>query len=194
MSGGDRAIRWSTAFAVFGVAAVAAAASYEHAYDLVRAQGEAGWAARMVPLTVDGLIHASSMVLLYAARTRPAGESPRHPPRLHPKGACRLNLQAGRWRIFRHQAPAGQEFADPDEITRATQVATAQLNARAPSPDLGTATARAGVLSGSPTHGRRPDSNHHHRRWHRYVGRRHCAPERSGLRGTAQTGSEKTAT
>ena len=34
MSGGDRVIRWSTALAVLGVAAVAAVASYEYAYDL----------------------------------------------------------------------------------------------------------------------------------------------------------------
>ena len=37
-------IRWSTAGAVVGVAAVAAVASYEHAYALVRAHGETGWA------------------------------------------------------------------------------------------------------------------------------------------------------
>jgi len=48
-----------------------------------------------------------------------------------PKGACWLNLQEGWWRIFRRQALAGQSFADPDEIAHATQVATAQLNARA---------------------------------------------------------------
>jgi Protein of unknown function (DUF2637) len=47
---------------VLGVAAVAAVASYEHAYDLVRMHGESGWTAHMVPLTVDGLIYASSMV------------------------------------------------------------------------------------------------------------------------------------
>jgi hypothetical protein len=35
------------------------------------------------------------------------------------------------WRIFRQQALAGQDFADPDEIAYATRVATAQLNARA---------------------------------------------------------------
>jgi Protein of unknown function (DUF2637) len=64
----DRVIRWSTALAVFGVAAVAAVASYEHAYDMVRAHGESGWTARMVPLTVDGLIYASSMVMLDSAR------------------------------------------------------------------------------------------------------------------------------
>jgi len=57
----DRAIRWTTAGAVIGVAAVAAVASYEHAYVLARAHGETGWTARLVPLTVDGLIYASSM-------------------------------------------------------------------------------------------------------------------------------------
>ena len=66
----DRAIRWTTARTVLGVAAVAAVASYEHAYDLVRAYGEAGWTARLVPLTVDGLIYASSMVVLDSARRR----------------------------------------------------------------------------------------------------------------------------
>lgn len=68
MSGADGVIRWSTALAVLGVAAVAAVASYEHAYDLVRAHGETGWTARMIPLTVDGLIYASSMVMLDSAR------------------------------------------------------------------------------------------------------------------------------
>lgn len=57
MSGGDRVIRGSTTLAVLGVAAVAAVASYEHVYDLVRAHGESGWTAHMVPLTVDGLIY-----------------------------------------------------------------------------------------------------------------------------------------
>jgi hypothetical protein len=55
---------------VLGVAAVAAVASYEHAYDLVRAHGESGWTAHMVPLTVDGLICASSMVMLDSARRK----------------------------------------------------------------------------------------------------------------------------
>jgi Protein of unknown function (DUF2637) len=65
----DRVIRWTTAVAVIDVAAVA---SYEHAYDLVRAHGEAGWTARLVPLTVDGLIYASSMVMLDCARRKVA--------------------------------------------------------------------------------------------------------------------------
>jgi hypothetical protein len=70
MSGADRVVRWSTAGAALGVAAVAAVASYEHAYDLVRAHGESGWTARMVPLTVDGLIYASSMMMLDSARRK----------------------------------------------------------------------------------------------------------------------------
>src|ERR1700728_4144044 len=68
MSVADRVIKWSTAGAVLGVAAVAAVASYEHAYDLVRAHDEVGWTARLVPLTVDGLVYASSMVMLDSAR------------------------------------------------------------------------------------------------------------------------------
>jgi hypothetical protein len=56
--------------AVLGVAGVAAVASYEHDCDLVLAHGEAGWTARTVPLTVDGLIYASSMVMLDSARRR----------------------------------------------------------------------------------------------------------------------------
>ena len=67
MSTADRVIQWSTALAVLGIAGVAAVASYEHAYDLVRAHGAAGWTARLVPLTVDGLIYASSMVMLDSA-------------------------------------------------------------------------------------------------------------------------------
>jgi hypothetical protein len=66
----DRIIRWTTAGAVLGVAAVAAVASYQHAYDLVRLHGESGWTARMIPLTVDGLIYASSMVMLDSARRK----------------------------------------------------------------------------------------------------------------------------
>jgi len=56
-------------------------------------------------------------------------------PRLHqvfiPKGACWLNLQEGWWRLFRRDALAGQDFANPREIDQARRVATAQLNARA---------------------------------------------------------------
>jgi len=55
---------------VVGVAAVAAVASYDHAYALVRGRDEAGWTEGLVPLTVDGLIYASSMVMLDSARRK----------------------------------------------------------------------------------------------------------------------------
>jgi hypothetical protein len=60
MTATEQAIRWSTAGAVVGVAAVAAVAAFEHVYALVRVHGEAGWTGRLVLLTVDGLIYASS--------------------------------------------------------------------------------------------------------------------------------------
>ena len=70
MTAADQVIRWTTAGAVLGVAAVAAVASYEHACALVGAHGEAGLTGRLVPLTVDGLIYASSMVMLDSARRK----------------------------------------------------------------------------------------------------------------------------
>ncbi|MFC4912265.1 DUF2637 domain-containing protein [Actinomadura gamaensis] len=64
----DRLIRATTTLAVALVAVVAAVISYRHAYHLVRAHGETGPTARLVPLTVDGLIWAASMVILDARR------------------------------------------------------------------------------------------------------------------------------
>jgi hypothetical protein len=69
-SGTDRAIRLSTAAAVLAVAGIAAYVSYRHAYAVVRAYGESGITARLEPATIDGLVYASSMVVLYAARHR----------------------------------------------------------------------------------------------------------------------------
>ena len=70
-SGIDRAIRLSTAASVLAVAGIAAYVSYWHAYAVVRAHGESGIIARLEPATIDGLVYASSMlVVLYAARHR----------------------------------------------------------------------------------------------------------------------------
>jgi Protein of unknown function (DUF2637) len=69
-SGIDRAIRLSTVAAVLAVAGIAAYVSYWHAYAVVRAHGETGITARLEPVTIDGLVWASSMVVLYAARHR----------------------------------------------------------------------------------------------------------------------------
>jgi len=66
----------------------------------------------------------------YSTRTWLA-DHPRIQHAFIPKRACWLNLQEGWWRLFRREALAGETFADPGEITLATRVATARLNARA---------------------------------------------------------------
>jgi hypothetical protein len=53
---------------VCAVAAFAAVISYSHIYGLGRAHGQDGTAARLLPLSVDGLILAASLVLLHEAR------------------------------------------------------------------------------------------------------------------------------
>ena len=55
---------------MLAVVAIAAYVSYWHAYVVVRAHGETGITARLKPATIDGLVYASSMVVLYAARHR----------------------------------------------------------------------------------------------------------------------------
>lgn len=65
---GDRVLRASAAIVVLAVAAFAAVVSYSHIYDLGRAHGQAGVAARLLPLSVDGLILAASLVMLLEAR------------------------------------------------------------------------------------------------------------------------------
>ncbi|MFC7382840.1 DUF2637 domain-containing protein [Sphaerisporangium rhizosphaerae] len=68
MSRADAWIRWSTAAVVTLLAVVAGIVSYRHALEVVRLHGEDGFTAYLVPATVDGLIYASSMVLLDCAR------------------------------------------------------------------------------------------------------------------------------
>ncbi len=65
---GDRVIRFATAAVVCAVAAFAAVVSYSHIYGLGRVHGQNGTAARLLPLGVDGLILAASLVLLHEAR------------------------------------------------------------------------------------------------------------------------------
>jgi hypothetical protein len=67
---GDTAIRASTAAVVLAVAGIAAYISYWHAYAVVRQYGESGVTALLEPGTIDGLVYASSMVILHAARHR----------------------------------------------------------------------------------------------------------------------------
>src|SRR5260370_10148338 len=64
----DRLIGSVAALAVATVAAIAGVIASHHAYELVRDHGGAGLRARLVPLTVDGLIVAASMLILDASR------------------------------------------------------------------------------------------------------------------------------
>lgn len=66
----DTWIRRLTALVVLVVAAFAGIVSYEHAYDLARTHGQFGVAARLLPLSIDGLIVSASLVLLHAARQK----------------------------------------------------------------------------------------------------------------------------
>jgi hypothetical protein len=80
---GDHAIRRMTTLVVLAVAAFAAVVSYSHIYELARDNGQTGTAARLLPLSVDGLIAAASLVLLHEARAR------HEPPKL---ARCMLGL------------------------------------------------------------------------------------------------------
>jgi hypothetical protein len=92
----DRAIRLSTAAAVLAVAGIAAYVSYWHAYAVVRAYGGSGITARLEPATIDGLVYASSMVILYAARHRiPAPPLARWLPGLGIAATLTANMAQG---------------------------------------------------------------------------------------------------
>jgi hypothetical protein len=68
-SGGpERAIRWTTTLSVIVLALIAAIVSYKHVYLLVRRYGETSWTAALLPVSVDGMIVASSMSLLLDSR------------------------------------------------------------------------------------------------------------------------------
>ena len=60
--------RWTTIVAVLMLAVIAAVVSYSHMYELALRHGEPEWRAALFPLSVDGMIVASSMTLLSDAR------------------------------------------------------------------------------------------------------------------------------
>ena len=64
---GDKLRRCSMWLLASGVAAIAAIVSYSHIYDLGRAHGGSGVAARLLPLSVDMLILAGELMLLHEA-------------------------------------------------------------------------------------------------------------------------------
>jgi hypothetical protein len=64
---GDKIRRASMWILAAGVAAIAAIVSYSHIYDLGRAHGGSGVAARLLPLSVDMLILVGELMLLHEA-------------------------------------------------------------------------------------------------------------------------------
>jgi hypothetical protein len=69
----NRFVRVITAAAVLAVASIAGVVSFSHIYDLGLTHGQSGVAARLLPLSVDGMLLACGLVLLHEARAgRPA--------------------------------------------------------------------------------------------------------------------------
>jgi len=66
----DYLIRSSTAFSVAVVSLIAAVISYSHIYRVAINHGQTTLDARLLPLSIDGLIAAASLTLFYASRNR----------------------------------------------------------------------------------------------------------------------------
>jgi hypothetical protein len=64
----DQAIRWTTTLSVVVLAGIAAVLSYKHMFILVRRYGETSCTSTLLPVSVDGMIAASSMTLLADSR------------------------------------------------------------------------------------------------------------------------------
>jgi hypothetical protein len=68
MRSGDHVIRWTTTLSVVVLAGIAAVLSYKHMFILVQRYGETSWTSTLLPVSVDGMIAASSMTLLADSR------------------------------------------------------------------------------------------------------------------------------
>jgi hypothetical protein len=64
----DRLVKLLASASVLAVAAFAAIISYQHIFDLSRRHGQSSLAASLMPLSVDLLIAAASLIALYAVR------------------------------------------------------------------------------------------------------------------------------
>jgi hypothetical protein len=62
-------IRRTTIASVLLLAGIAALISYRHMYELAHTHGEPQWTAALIPLSVDGMVVASSMTILLASRS-----------------------------------------------------------------------------------------------------------------------------
>jgi hypothetical protein len=70
---GERWIRGTTTASVLLLAGIAAVVSYGHMHMLTVVHGESAWTAALIPLSVDGMIVASSMTLLADSRAGRSG-------------------------------------------------------------------------------------------------------------------------
>jgi len=64
----DHLVRCTTTASVAKLAVIAAVVSYGHMHALVLSHGEGAWTSALIPLSVDGMIVASSMALLLDSR------------------------------------------------------------------------------------------------------------------------------
>jgi hypothetical protein len=69
----ERWIRGTTTASVVLLACIAVVVSYGHMHMLTLVHGESAWTAALIPLSVDGMIIASSMTLLADSRAGRAG-------------------------------------------------------------------------------------------------------------------------
>lgn len=65
---GDALIRRATIAAVAAVGVIAAVISYRHQYELAAGHGESPLTARLLPLSIDGLLLAATLAVLDASR------------------------------------------------------------------------------------------------------------------------------
>lgn len=63
-----KGLRWATVIAVSVVGLVAAVMSFRHQFDLALGHGESPLTARLLPLSVDGLLMAGTLAVLDASR------------------------------------------------------------------------------------------------------------------------------
>ena len=68
MTGTDRAVRWATIIAVGAVGLAAAVLSYRHQFELAAGHGESALTAKLIPISIDGLLLAGTLAVLDASR------------------------------------------------------------------------------------------------------------------------------
>jgi hypothetical protein len=68
MSRTDRVIRWTTVAAVAAVGLAAAVLSYRHQFELAAGHGESALTAKLLPISIDGLLLAGTLAVLDASR------------------------------------------------------------------------------------------------------------------------------